>query len=178
MTAADDSGRPRWSASEAAKRCGVGRATIQRRLDAGAIPGAVKTDRGWSIPLDGLLAAGFTPDRPSPPDAAREPVRATAEHDPEHVRAADQLAQRVRDLEQELAASRATAERERVLREGAEQMAAERAGHVEDLRRTLAMLTAGDSSRAQTPREAEQTQQRATERQKGLLGRLGDALRG
>lgn len=58
--------RPRWSASEAAKRCGVGRATILRAITDGRITGADQDEQGWRIPLESLLAAGFTVDRPAP----------------------------------------------------------------------------------------------------------------
>lgn len=162
---ADEPGRPRWSASEAAKRCGVGRATITRRLEAGKIPGAIRTKDGWSIPLEGLLAAGFTPDRPRPPDPAHGPDRSPGEH----VRAADQLARRVHELEQQLAAAHVDAERERTRRQGAEQLAADRAAHIDDLRRTLAMLTT-----APTPDAL--VHPAGPTRQRGLLGRVVDRL--
>src|SRR5699024_4708066 len=129
--------RPRWSAAEAARRCGVGRATIQRALTAGRIPGAEQTDAGWSIPLEGLLAAGFHPSRPSPPEdtapPAREHDRAAAEPLPEHAR-------RLADLEAELAEARAQTALERIRREAAEALAAERAERVTDLRQAMRML--------------------------------------
>lgn len=50
------------SAATAAKRTGVGRATITRRLQAGQIPGATRDERGnWQIPPEGLRAAGLDP---------------------------------------------------------------------------------------------------------------------
>ena len=52
---------PQWSAIEAARRCNVGRATIQRAIYAKRLPNAVRTDKGWRIPLTDLLAAGFKP---------------------------------------------------------------------------------------------------------------------
>lgn len=135
--------RPRWSASEAARRCNVGRATIQRALAAGRIPGATETERGWSIPLDGLLAAGFTPDRPTPPEqqpakapsTAREQARAPDAHSGEQ-------AQRLAHLEKELERERARADVEQARRIAAEQLAAERAERVADLRHALRMLEA------------------------------------
>lgn len=92
--------RPRWSASEAAKRCGVGRATILRAITDGRIVGAEQGDQGWSIPLEGLLAAGFTPDRPTPdrgqvPDAPAVP---------------DHRDQTIYELRAELAAERVRAD--------------------------------------------------------------------
>lgn len=130
--------RPRWSASEAARRCGVGRATIQRALDAGRLPGAVRTDKGWQIPLESLLAAGYTPDRPSAPD---QPTPAPAR---EHHRAAltpdHEQAQRVAELEALLATERARADLEHARRMAAEALAAERAERVADLRHALRMI--------------------------------------
>jgi len=113
--------RPRWSLSEAARRCGVGRATLQRRIEAGLLPGATKTDDGWSIGVDDLLGAGFHPGRDSLPV---EPSTDDREHD------------RVANLERDLAV-------ERTKREAAEQLAADRAEHIADLRRSLLMLEAG-----------------------------------
>lgn len=136
--------RPRWSAAEAARRCGVGRATIQRALTAGRIPGAEQTDAGWSIPLEGLLAAGFHPSRPSPPEdtapPAREHDRTPAEPLPEHAR-------RLADLETELAEARAQTALERIRREAAEALAAERAERVTDLRQAMRMLEAAPADR-------------------------------
>jgi hypothetical protein len=129
--------RPRWSASEAAKRCGVGRSTILRALDSGRLPGAVKTEQGWSIGVEDLLAAGFHPGR-STPD--RDTSGVTHEQDRTE---SEQESLRVRV--QELESALATAE---VRREVAEQIAAERALRVDDLRRTLAMLTEGRSNQA------------------------------
>jgi hypothetical protein len=166
MPTPDDNGRPRWSAAEAAKRCGVGRATIQRRLDAGQIPGATKTEQGWSIPLEGLLAAGFTPDRPSPPEDAREHVRAPVEH--------DHLAARVRELEQQLADAHAA-------RAHAEQIAAERDRVIEAQAAHLRMLTAGPVVAAPAPTQ-EPPPPRPTlvpdppAPRRGFLGRIVDGF--
>jgi hypothetical protein len=124
--------RPRWSLSEAARRCGVGRATLQRKIEAGHIPGATKTDSGWSIGVEDLLAAGLHPDRPTPPavqkHSAREHALAAPGQVPEHAR-------RIAELEAELAT-------ERVKRAAAEQLAAGRAEHITDLRTSLRMLEA------------------------------------
>lgn len=54
--------RPRFSESQAAKLCGVSRSTIQRARKRGDIPGVERIGNGWSLPLEGLLAAGFTPE--------------------------------------------------------------------------------------------------------------------
>lgn len=144
--------RPRWSASEAARRCNVGRATIQRALAAGRIPGATETEKGWSIPLDGLLAAGFTPDRPSPSD--QQPAEAPST-DREQDRAPDtpnrEQARRLAELEKELERERARADIEQARRIAAEQLAAERAERVTDLRHALRMLEAPRPTPAPEP---------------------------
>lgn len=66
---------PRWSAIEAARKCNVGRATIQRAIYAKKLPNAVRTDKGWQIPLEDLLAAGFKPDTDKEDDP--EPIAPT-----------------------------------------------------------------------------------------------------
>ena len=136
--------RPRWSAAEAARRCGVGRATIQRALTAGRIPGAEQTDAGWSIPLEGLLAAGFNPSAPSPPEDTAPPAR---EHDRSATEPVPEQAHRIAELEQQLAEARRLADLERVRREAAETLAAERAERVVDLRQALRMLEAAPADR-------------------------------
>lgn len=163
--------RPRWSLTEAARRCGVGRATLQRRLAAGAIPGAVRGDKGWELPLEGLLAAGFVPDRPSaagdPPASttrpAREPARAPEPTGPEH-------AQRIAELEAALAAERARADLEAARRAAAEQVAAIQAERVADLRHALRMIEAARPEPSPPPEPASPAPVPA--RRSGLLGRL------
>ena len=62
--------RPLLTQREAAAACGVSRTTIRRRREAGELPGAVlDDDRGWLIPVEDLLAAGFRLNAPAPPDA-------------------------------------------------------------------------------------------------------------
>lgn len=65
--------RPTLTLTEAAKAAGVARVTIRRRLDDHAFPGAVLDESGatptWRIPVEDLLAAGFTLHAPAPPDA-------------------------------------------------------------------------------------------------------------
>lgn len=127
---------PVWSAAEAARRCGVSRTTLTRRLTAGDIPGAVKTSDGWRIPAQGLALAGLagrTPPDPQP----EEP-----EQDAEHPDAASSSAVEVAELRAQLAV-------ERVKREGAEKLAEERADYIRDLRsalRAIAPPPADDSA--------------------------------
>lgn len=60
-----------FTAGEAARACGVSRTTISRAAAAGRIPGAERDETGaWTLPLSGLLAAGYNPGKPSPPEAA------------------------------------------------------------------------------------------------------------
>ena len=67
--------RPSLTLSEAASACGVSRSTIRRKHESGTFPGAWKDAEGaWRVPVEDLLAAGLRPGRPSPPDAASEPV--------------------------------------------------------------------------------------------------------
>ncbi|MFF9203505.1 helix-turn-helix domain-containing protein [Streptomyces sp. NPDC014986] len=59
------------SPREAAAACGVSRTTVRRRREDGAFPGAVLDERrGWLIPVEDLLAAGFRLNAPSSPDPA------------------------------------------------------------------------------------------------------------
>lgn len=126
--------RPRWTLSEAARRTGTSRATLLRRIESGKIPGATKTDSGWSIGVEDLLAAGFLPDKPSPPDPVHE-----------HVHAPDQPptggAQRIAELERELAVAHAQ-------RAAAEQVAAERERIIQAQSVTLRMLEAAPPANA------------------------------
>ena len=130
--AADDDGRPVFTAADAARRCGVARSTLTRRLQAGEIPGAAKDDDGaWRVPLAGLLAAGLVPDAYRPP--------ADADDDPAPVLDA---AARVAAAEHAAALARLEGEllAERARREAAETLAAERAARVADLQNALRMI--------------------------------------
>ncbi|MFC4185330.1 MULTISPECIES: helix-turn-helix transcriptional regulator [Streptomyces] len=69
------SSRPMLNQREAAAACGVSRTTIRRRREAGALPGAVEDPyRGWLIPVEDLLAAGFHLNAPAPPDEPPSPA--------------------------------------------------------------------------------------------------------
>ncbi|MGW6576348.1 helix-turn-helix transcriptional regulator [Streptomyces sp. NPDC054945] len=63
--------RPMLTQREAAAACGVSRSTIRRRREAGDLPGSVQDpERGWMVPVDDLLAAGFRLNAPASPDQA------------------------------------------------------------------------------------------------------------
>ncbi|MCZ9635325.1 hypothetical protein [Rhodococcus sp. BH5] len=117
--------RPRWSLSEASKRTGVSRTTLLRRIEAGKIPGAIKTDEGWSIGIEDLIGAGIIPDKPSL-SGLPEGVRGHGHPDFDHV-------QRIADLERELAVAHAQ-------RAAAEQVAVERERIIQSQAVTLLIL--------------------------------------
>lgn len=176
--------RPRWSVSQAAKRAGVARSTIQRHLAQGKMPGAYLDDDGvWSIGVEDLLAAGFRVDAPAPPDRPQVPAsgRSRGPADNATGRGAEDPQQRIAELEAALArqidASLADALRRA---EVAEAVARERASQIGDLRRTIAALEAGASDRvAPAPAPAgvpDPPANRAVRR--GLLGRIADAVTG
>ncbi|MEU2489578.1 helix-turn-helix domain-containing protein [[Kitasatospora] papulosa] len=62
--------RPMLTQREAAAACGVSRTTIRRRREAGGLPNSVQDEvRGWLIPVEDLLAAGFRLHAPAGPDS-------------------------------------------------------------------------------------------------------------
>jgi hypothetical protein len=149
--------RPRLSAAEAARRAGVGRATISRALDDGRIVGAEKTEQGWRIPVESLLAAGFRLDASTaPPEAAEAPAR---EHAPDDARPDARIA----ELEEALAREQARRTAAEHARDLAEQVAAERASHLADLRMALRLIEAPRSEQPPAPVEAAGEQEPAPE---------------
>lgn len=138
--------RPMLTQREAADACGVSRTTIRRRREAGELPGSVlDDDRGWLIPVDDLLAAGFRLHAPAPPDqAGPEEATAGAGQADGPGEAAELRAEleRLRHETQLLLTqeqhARALAEAEaRHLKERLD----ERAGHIADLQKALAAIT-------------------------------------
>lgn len=116
---------PVLSLGEAVRTTGAARSTLQRRLNAGQIPGATRTPGGgWSIPIRGLIAAGMAP-KVTPPD--KTPDRPTDEV--------------VADLEARMEDALRNAERYRLEAEAARELAEERGRHVEDLREALYALS-------------------------------------
>lgn len=117
------SARPSWDLGEAAERCGVSRSTVRRYREQGRFPNAFKDSKGaWKIPLEDLLAVGWSPNAP----AQREPVSAPPE-------LASTVDSKVAELERELAI-------ERVRREAAEQQNLQMKANLEDLRTAMRMI--------------------------------------
>lgn len=114
---------------------------MTRRLQAGEIAGATRNDEGhWQVPLTGLLAAGLRPDRPAPPEDD-DP------HPEDETTTADDVAAAI-----ELAELRGQLALERARREAAEQLAAERADRIDDLRHVLRAIEAPtDPAREEKP---------------------------
>ncbi|MEU7378335.1 helix-turn-helix domain-containing protein [Streptomyces albidoflavus] len=72
------SSRPLLTQVEAAAACGVSRSTIRRAREAGHLPGATRHPaRGWLIPVEDLLAAGYRLHAPAPPDTPGKPATAS-----------------------------------------------------------------------------------------------------
>src|SRR5699024_10247340 len=94
-----------FTASSAAKACGVCRSTVHRYLDQGRLPGAEQDAEGvWQIPLSALLSAGWTPGRSTPsPVGVREHDRDGARDSNRHVAAV------VHELSTEIGRARAGA---------------------------------------------------------------------
>lgn len=123
-----------FTAGEAAQGAGVSRTTISRAAAAGRIEGAVRDEAGaWVLPLSGLLAAGFNPGKPSPPD----PVAASVDRDK-----ADELTR----LRAQLDEARTQAHVLTVKLDAAVTLATERAERIVDLRQALRQLEQGESS--------------------------------
>ncbi|MCD9904473.1 helix-turn-helix domain-containing protein [Streptomyces sp. MT29] len=78
--------RPMLTQREAAAACGVSRSTIRRRREAGDLPNAVQDEgRGWLIPVEDLLAAGFRLSAPAGPHVpAADSVGGSGGHHQEH----------------------------------------------------------------------------------------------
>lgn len=135
------------SAAGAARATGAARSTIQRRLKRGDFPDAVEGPDGWRIPVADLLRAGYDLGHGQGSSAAG----VGQERGQEHAAGRDMPAPAAPDaaaggeverLRAELQAVRHALELERVRREAAEALAAERDRTVELLARRS--LTAGD----------------------------------
>jgi hypothetical protein len=143
--------RPNFSLREAADVCGVSKITMRRRLDARGFPNAWRANGPggqatgeWRIPIEDLLAAGFTPNAalngplrpPGPPTTPNGSQAASAPLSP--TPNAPQPGQL--DLQKEVDRLRADLLAETHRRELAETLAAEQGRHLADLRTALNML--------------------------------------
>ncbi|WP_431784864.1 helix-turn-helix domain-containing protein [Streptomyces chumphonensis] len=135
--------RPMLTQREAAAACGVSRTTIRRRREAGELPGAVLDElRGWLIPVDDLLAAGFRLHAPAPPDADTGATAGPVSGGREDA-GRDQAAELERERHRhalELAAAELRAELAEARADQLEERVRERGEHIEDLQRALAAL--------------------------------------
>ena len=151
--------RPRFTLSEAAERTSASRSTLRRRLDEGAFPNASKDDEGvWRIPVEDLLAAGLTMSKPINEPA--QPVHAAS------LGALDEHAhpdrERIQQLEEQVKELQAQPAIERAQRTAAEQVAAERADHLNTARRALRMIEAAPERQPATTPPASNPQKPAT----------------
>lgn len=94
-----------FTASSAAKECGVGRSTVHRYLEQGRLSGAEQDEDGvWQIPLSALLSVGWTPGRSAPT------VDGDRERDRDKARGGDRpVSREVHELALELERARAEA---------------------------------------------------------------------
>ncbi|GLV88015.1 hypothetical protein Slala03_77040 [Streptomyces lavendulae subsp. lavendulae] len=149
--------RPILTQREAAAACGVSRSTIRRRREAGDLPGCVEDPaRGWMIPVDALLAAGFRLNAPSPAEepaaeAPAGPAEAPIDGGPDaaalraeldRIRAEHALALAHAEYGQKLAEAEAVHLRAQL---------AERGERIADLQRAVAALTPAPQRSALTP---------------------------
>ncbi|MFF6888579.1 helix-turn-helix transcriptional regulator [Streptomyces sp. NPDC012421] len=140
--------RPLLTQREAAAACGVSRSTIRRRREAGDLAGCVQDEeRGWLIPVEALLAAGFRLNAPAPAaDAATPAAEAVTASAPVGEDAAGLRAELERERERQALLHEVAQARHEAALAAAEvghlrdQLAA-RDGHIEDLRSALRALS-------------------------------------
>ncbi len=153
--------RPKWSAAEAARRCGVGRATIARALDDGRITGAQKTEQGWEIPVESLIAAGL---RPTAPPAVTTTGQALVTGGDRHDARSPATGLGDPDLRARIASLTLNLEQERTRREQAEQaaghaqqLADDRAHHIEHLATAMRLIEIRTTPTTGTPTQPLET---------------------
>lgn len=107
-----DTERPELTIKEAAKACGVSDKTIRRNLD--KFPNAHRLDAPsgpqagpWVIPVPDLIAAGYKPGTPAPPDEPTKPAppRRAGTADDELRKRVDTLEAEARDAREKLTAA-------------------------------------------------------------------------
>ncbi|MEU6595403.1 helix-turn-helix domain-containing protein [Streptomyces sp. NPDC046881] len=138
--------RPLLTQREAAA-CGVSRTKIRRRREAGELPGSVlDEERGWLIPVEDLLAAGFRLNAPAPPDDQATPDTEEAATDGKGQAGTTELQAELERLRHEHELQLAEERNARALAEAEarhlRERLAERAAHIADLQQALKALTA------------------------------------
>lgn len=136
--------RPLLTQREAAAACGVSRSTIRRRREAGDLPGAVLDDqRGWLVPVEDLIAAGFRLHAPAAPEPSSATAGKGSGQDQDQVAA---LRAELAQVQHELALAWAETRHLTARLD-------ERGQHIEDLQRALAALTRAPDRAALAPPE-------------------------
>ena len=125
------------SVREAAKRFDVSRPTLVKHLKSGKISGEALTGGGWLIDPAEMVRAGYAARLSVVNEPETLPGRLTTIAPSASANFTTENKALAADLNAELAAARADLEKERILRSAAEALAAERAAHIEDLRRML-----------------------------------------
>lgn len=133
--------RPKLSVAAAARATGAARTTIQRALKEGRLPHAVQDGNAWSIPIEDLLAAGFTLQHQGRSVNQERPAAPAADAAPLKVPADPNTAAELAELRKALAVEQAR-------REAAEAVALERLRTIEAQAAHLRMIEAGPSSTA------------------------------
>ena len=137
--------RPKLSVAAAARATGAARTTIQRALKEGRLPNAVQNGNAWSIPVEDLLAAGFTLQHQGRSVSQERAAAPAADTAPLETLADPTTAAELAELHKALAVEQAR-------REAAEAVALERLRTIEAQAAHLRMLEAGPSSTApETP---------------------------
>ncbi|MDN3297248.1 hypothetical protein QWM81_25040 [Streptomyces ficellus] len=179
--------RPMLTQRDAATACGVSRSTIRRRREDGAFPNAVQDPaRGWLIPVDDLLAAGFRLHAPAPPDEpgqppATAPAALTAEGG--HGQDAATLRAELERVRQEHALELAQAQYGKQLAqaeaEHLRQQLAAKGEHIADLQKALqALMPAPERAalpQSATPAVPAQAHHGPAQEQRPLRPRMGSA---
>ncbi|GAA2913001.1 helix-turn-helix domain-containing protein [Streptomyces mexicanus] len=136
------SNRPLLTQQEAADACGVSRTTIRRRREAGELPGSVLDEkRGWLIPVEALLAAGFRLHAPAPPDKAGPGETTARAGQSASLDEAAELRAEIERLRTEMAEERHARAMAQAEAEHLKERLRERSDHIADLQRALAALT-------------------------------------
>ncbi|MEV7417720.1 hypothetical protein [Streptomyces sp. NPDC089919] len=137
--------RPMLTQREAAAACGVSRSTIRRRRELGELSGSVEDPkRGWLIPVEALLAAGFRLNAPAPADASAATGAGQVEADGESQDAAALRAELARVRAEHALALAEERHAKQLAEARVEHMSfqlAERLARIEDLQRAVAALT-------------------------------------